>query len=184
MKKASTSVGTKRCACTSCHTGSIATWDHFPLRNGGHTSFVLFRCLECRGVTGFPDTNLDIALSGGTDDAIDQLKAYMERPYYTHDNMGDEFEVLGYYTGERVEPGVYDMREVGSMRTRKCRLDAEGRVWPVQSKRSRFGWVRRCVSPLLPPKPRNVAEAVWLAAVLAIVVAVVVVAASVVIHPA
>ena len=44
----------------------IGFWDHCPLEGGGHTQFKVNRCVACGGVSGFPDTNMEIALNEGT----------------------------------------------------------------------------------------------------------------------
>ena len=43
----------------------IGKWDGCPL-NGGHTNFIILKCDFCKGISGFPHANLEIALEKGT----------------------------------------------------------------------------------------------------------------------
>ena len=55
------------CKCEGSHrVHTIGNWDGCPLENKCHTSFVVQRCLDCGGISGFPSNNLDLALRDGT----------------------------------------------------------------------------------------------------------------------
>ena len=55
------------CKCEGSHrVHTIGNWDGCPLENKCHTSFVVQRCLDCGGISGFPSNNLDLALREGT----------------------------------------------------------------------------------------------------------------------
>ena len=55
-----------KCDCKNHKVKEIGNWERCPLENGGYTSFIVYECLECGGINGFPDTNLKIALDRGT----------------------------------------------------------------------------------------------------------------------
>ena len=56
------------CKCESSHrVEEFGSWDGCPLKNRGHTSFFVNRCLDCGGISGFPPKNLEIALADGTE---------------------------------------------------------------------------------------------------------------------
>jgi len=40
--------------------------DKYCLNDGGHTSFIIFKCKECFGFCGMPPGNFDLALKSGT----------------------------------------------------------------------------------------------------------------------
>jgi len=67
-----------RCTCEiSRGVTNLWFWEVFPLKGGGHTSFGLHRCDNCGKVSGFPDSNLDIALECGTEEAKAALAAQL-----------------------------------------------------------------------------------------------------------
>lgn len=56
------------CKCEGSHrVGTIGSWDGCPLKSGGHTSFIVQRCSDCGGISGFPGDNLELALTQGTE---------------------------------------------------------------------------------------------------------------------
>lgn len=55
----------KRWAFTKNKVTQIGNWDGCPL-DDGHTNFMVFRCSRCKGIIGFPATNLNLALENGT----------------------------------------------------------------------------------------------------------------------
>ena len=67
------------CKCTSAirNVREIAQIDRFPLKGGGHTSFVIMRCLRCEGFAGFPQDNFDLALAVGTPAAKKGLRNFL-----------------------------------------------------------------------------------------------------------
>lgn len=71
-----------RCTCTSTvHPAITAVTDYetYNLNGGSHTGFVLFRCSACLGVFGFPDSNLDLALTEGTDETKEFLNLILTK---------------------------------------------------------------------------------------------------------
>ena len=61
------------CECKNCHTKELGFWEKVALKDGRHTMFTLYKCLDCRGVLGFPQFNFNLALSNGTDDTKEIL---------------------------------------------------------------------------------------------------------------
>jgi hypothetical protein len=63
------------CNCNTDNKRSsyIGKWDGCPIEGDGHTNFMLFRCNKCKGIIGFPDANLKIALEKGTKETKKKL---------------------------------------------------------------------------------------------------------------
>jgi len=65
-----------RCQCkVSRKVESLGFYECVPLENGQHTMFELQRCTLCNGLTGFPDSNLTLALEHGTPETKKMLEA-------------------------------------------------------------------------------------------------------------
>ena len=44
----------------------IGSWDGCPLVGGAHTQFIVNECKNCGGISGFPQSNFELALKNGT----------------------------------------------------------------------------------------------------------------------
>ena len=67
------------CKCDSGNgVEQIGKWDGCPLDGGGHTAFIVERCLNCGGVCGFPQSNFELALKDGTPETKQKLAAIVE----------------------------------------------------------------------------------------------------------
>jgi len=65
----------KLCDCS----GSVTMdrmWEveRAPLLGGFHTAFVVGTCTKCGGFVGFPDHNLNLAITEGTEDTLKHLQ--------------------------------------------------------------------------------------------------------------
>ncbi len=55
-----------------------------PLVGGRHTRFVMLKCSECGNMSGFPSSNMEMAIKDGTDQIKEKLKELgFEIPYQT-----------------------------------------------------------------------------------------------------
>lgn len=64
------------CECTkksSYKVNEIGHWDHCALEGGAHTSFIVLRCLNCKGIRFFPGENGKLALTTGTEETKAKL---------------------------------------------------------------------------------------------------------------
>ena len=69
----------KRCVCRHDRkVKELGTWEGCPLENGGHTMFITQQCMNCGGLCGFPDFNLQLALDEGTPQTKETLRKLME----------------------------------------------------------------------------------------------------------
>ena len=50
-----------------------------PLKDGHHTSCVILQCQQCGDMSGFPESNLKLAESEGTDEVIKNLSELREK---------------------------------------------------------------------------------------------------------
>lgn len=62
------------CKCTlSRYVRQIGNWDGCPLEGFAHTQFFVQKCLNCGGICGFPQKNLELALEKGTPETKKKL---------------------------------------------------------------------------------------------------------------
>lgn len=53
-------------------------WEHCPLEDDGHTSFMVFLCQNCNGIDFLPTENMKIAMKKGTEKTKKILKTIIE----------------------------------------------------------------------------------------------------------
>lgn len=62
----------------------------------------------------------------------------MSAPYFTHDNMGHDYEVVYSKPGKWLKPGIYHVREIGQLKLTYRRIDSALRVSEPVSIWARF----------------------------------------------
>lgn len=56
----------------------LMKWEYCPLEKEKHTSFIIFFCFNCNGISAFPNDNFELALEEGTKKTKKILKAIVD----------------------------------------------------------------------------------------------------------
>jgi hypothetical protein len=62
------------CNCSDCEIQELGLFENLPLDNGHWTSCGVHKCKNCKRIGGFPQSNLELAITSGTQETKEALR--------------------------------------------------------------------------------------------------------------